>query len=70
MKSRLKMQFTGGRHPEVYVLAQVKVNFFWETIAKVEVAGGRDVHAAKELATARLNSYTTSGFGENGVIEL
>jgi hypothetical protein len=70
MQSRLKMQFTGGRYPEVFVLAQIKVNFFWETIYKIEVAGGRDINAAKLLATDKLQAYVHSGFGEKGVIDL
>lgn len=70
MQTRLKMKFTGVTFPEVHVLAQVKVNFFWETIAKVEVTGVRSIEAAKAVALNKLQDYVGSGFGENGVIEL
>lgn len=69
MQSRLKLKFKGIDFPTVHVLAQVKINFFWETIASVEVTSGRDINAAKMLAQTKLQAYIHSGFGDKGVIE-
>lgn len=71
MQSRLKLKFGGmGSYTTVHVLSQVKINFFWETVASVEVVGSRDINAAKMLAQTKLQAYIHSGFGDKGVIDL
>lgn len=71
MQKRLKLKVKGqGVFQETRVDAQVKIGFFWETIASIPVAGSRDTAEAVRIAKQKLESFVSVGFDENGVIPL
>lgn len=67
MKTRLKLK-TGTY--DTFVLGQIKIGWFYETVTSVEVLYSRDVLECKRIAKERLQAYLEAGFDKNGVIEL
>ena len=71
MQKRLKLKVKGqGVFQETRVDAQVKMGFFWETIASIPVAGSRNTAEAVRMAKAKLEAFLSVGFDDNGVIQL
>ena len=71
MQKRLKLRISGrGYSAETFIEAQVKINYFWETVACIPVTSGRDAVEAKRLATERLDKFLAAGFDDKGEINL